>query len=121
MSNSANLDQLPPIDFADALDRIGGDISFLGDLLKIYFQEYTEKKRHLEEAISRQEYVRVCELGHSIKGASANLSLPRLQKVACALETAGREKKIQLIKETVLTLETEVQALKSFLENHPLP
>lgn len=120
MSNSVNLNQLPPIDLADALDRMGGDASFLGELLKIYFQEYAEKKRHLEEAIARHEYVRVRELGHSLKGASANLSLPRLQKVAFALETAGLEKKIQLIKETALSLETEVQALKSFLENHPL-
>jgi two-component system, sensor histidine kinase and response regulator len=120
MSNSVSLDQLPPIDFADALNRIGGDRSFLKELLDIYFREYAEKRPHLEEAITRLEYVRVSELGHSLKGASANLSLPRLQKVAYTLETAGREKKIQLIKETVLSLEAEVEALKNFLESHPL-
>jgi len=120
MSHSVNLDQLPPIDFADALNRIGGDTSFLSELLTLYFEEYAEKKRHLEEAIARHEYVRVSELGHSLKGASANLSLSRLRRVAFSLETAGREKKIQLVKEAALSLETEVQALKSYLEQHPL-
>jgi HPt (histidine-containing phosphotransfer) domain-containing protein len=120
MPNSVNRDELPPIDFADALNRIGGDTSFLKELLDIYFEEYAEKRRHLEEAIARQEYVRVSELGHSLKGASANLSLPRLQRIAYMLETAGREKKLQLVRETVLSLEAEVRALKSFLQSHPL-
>jgi len=120
MSNSINLDQLPPMDFSDALDRIGGDIPFLLELLNIYFQEYAEKKRQLEEAIARHEYVQVCELGHSLKGASANLSLSRLQRVAFSLETAGREKKIQLIQEAALSLETEIQTLKTYLEKNPL-
>jgi HPt (histidine-containing phosphotransfer) domain-containing protein len=119
MSDSANLDKLRPIDFCDVLDRIGGDTSFLKELLNIYFQEYAEKKRLLEQAITREDFTQVCELGHSLKGASANLSLVRLQKVAFALETAGRERQLQLAQEAARSLDTEVQTLKAFLEGNP--
>jgi len=120
MPDSVNLDQLPPLDLGDALDRIGGDIAFLRELLNIYFQEYAEKKRLLQEAIARRDFVHVCELGHSIKGASANLSLSRLQRVALSLEAAGREGQIQLIQEAARSLETEIQTLKAYLGKNPL-
>lgn len=119
MSDSANLDKLRPIDFCNVLDRIGGDTSFLEELLSIFFQEYAEKKRLLEQAIVREDFTQVCELGHSLKGASANLSLARLQRVAFALETAGRERQLQLAQEAVRSLDTEVQILKAFLEGNP--
>jgi HPt (histidine-containing phosphotransfer) domain-containing protein len=119
MSDSANLDKLRPIDFCDVLDRIGGDTSFLKELLNIYFQEYAEKKPLLEQAIAREDFTQVCDLGHSLKGASANLSLARLQKVAFALETAGRERQLQLAQEAARSLDTEVQTLKAFLEGNP--
>jgi len=120
MPDSVNLDQLPPLDLGDALDRIGGDTAFLRELLNIYFKEYAEKKRLLQEAIARCDFVHVCELGHSIKGASANLSLSRLQRVALSLEAAGRERQIQLIQEAARSLETEIQTLKAYLGKNPL-
>jgi HPt (histidine-containing phosphotransfer) domain-containing protein len=119
MPDSANLDKFRPIDFCDVLDRIGGDTSFLKELLNIYFQEYVEKKRLLEGAIAREDFTQVCELGHSLKGASANLSLIRLQRVAITLETAGRERQLQLAQEAARSLEKEIQTLKVFLEGNP--
>ncbi len=119
MSESANFDKLRPIDFCEVLDRIGGDTSFLNELLDIYFQEYAEKKRLLEEAVAREDFKQVCELAHSLKGASANLGLARLRRVAFSLETAGRERQIQLAQGAVRSLEMEIQTLKDFLEGNP--
>lgn len=120
MPDPITLNKPYPIDLGEVLDRIGGDTSFLKDLLKIYFLEYDEKKRILEGAIARQDYIQVGELGHSLKGSSANLGLPRLQKVAFSLEMAGRDKKMDLAKEAARALELEVQNLKVFLEKNPL-
>ena len=120
MPDSPDLDRLRPIDFAEVLDRIGGDLSFLKELLEIYFHDFAEKRRLLDEAISCQDFTKVCELGHSLKGASANLSLPRLLLTSRLLETAGREKKLQSAQEAVRTLETEIVILKDFLaQNQP--
>lgn len=120
MTDSIDLNDLHPIDFVDVLDRIGGDSSFLLELLDIYFREYDEKKPLLDDAIAREDYVQMQELGHSLKGASANLGLARLQRAAFALEMAGRERQILLAKEAAQSLESEIQALRVYLERNPL-
>jgi HPt (histidine-containing phosphotransfer) domain-containing protein len=120
MRDSANPEKLVPIDFCSVLNRIDGDTSFLKELLDIYLQEYVGKKQLLEEAIAREDFTQICELGHSFKGASANLSLTRLQKVAYSLETAGRERHLQSAQEAARDLEMEVQTLKAFLAGNPL-
>jgi len=120
MPDPISHDQLQPIDLSDVLSRIGGDTSFLKELLAIYFQEYDEKKRLLEEAVARQDYKQLSELGHSLKGASANLGLARLQRVALSLEIAGKGGKLQPAKEALRSLEAEVLMLKAFLAENPL-
>jgi HPt (histidine-containing phosphotransfer) domain-containing protein len=120
MPNSTSPDKLRPIDFCSVLDRIGGDTSFLKELLDIYLREYAEKKRLLEEAITREDFIQVLELGHSLKGASANLSLTRLQRVAFSLETAGRERQLQSAQDAARNLDMEIQTLKAFLAGNPL-
>jgi HPt (histidine-containing phosphotransfer) domain-containing protein len=120
MPDPVNTDRLRPIDVSEVLDRIGGDTSFLKELLTIYFREYDEKKRLLEEAVAQQDLKQVSELGHSLKGASANLGLSRLQRVALSLEIAGKERKLQPAKEALLSLEAEVRVLKAFLDENPL-
>jgi two-component system sensor histidine kinase BarA len=120
MPDPINSEPLQPIDFGEVLNRIGGDTSFLSELLTIYFQEYDEKKRLLEEAVARQDHQQVSELGHSLKGASANLGLARLQRVALSLEMAGKEKKLQPAKQAILSLEVEIRMLKAFLAENPL-
>jgi HPt (histidine-containing phosphotransfer) domain-containing protein len=119
MPDSTDLDSLHPIDYCEVLDRIGGDIAFLEELLDIYFREYEEKRQLLEVAISRADFTRVGELGHSLKGASANLGLTRLRVIAFSLETAGQKRRIDLALDAVRSLDAEVQKLKLFLAGNP--
>jgi osomolarity two-component system phosphorelay intermediate protein YPD1 len=120
MPDLSHPDQVQPIDFGEVLDRIGGDISFLKELLSIYFREYEKKKDLMDRAIADQDFTQLSELGHSLKGSSANLSLPQLRKAAYLLETAGKEKKLQSAREAVRTFDMEVETLKAFLaQNQP--
>jgi HPt (histidine-containing phosphotransfer) domain-containing protein len=120
MPNLNNLEGSPPIDFPAVLERIGGDASFLQDLLNLYFQEFGEKRQRLEEALSRGDSVQIQEVGHSLKGASANLSLAPLQNLARVIEMSGRDKDLEKAQQAIGTLDTEFQRLKAFLEAHPL-
>jgi osomolarity two-component system phosphorelay intermediate protein YPD1 len=113
MSDLSHPDPIQPIDFGEVLDRIGGDTSFLKELLNIYFQEYEKKKGLLDRAIADQDFTLLSELGHSLKGSSANLSLTRLRKTAHILETAGKEKKLQPAREVQAW--TSKSSLKAFL------
>lgn len=120
MPELSHPDQGQPIDFIEVLDRIGGDASFLRELLDIYFQEYEKKKSLLDRAIAGQDFTQLAELGHSLKGSSANLSLPRLRKTAYLLEMAGKEKQLQAAREAARDFDLEVDFLKTFLaRNHP--
>jgi HPt (histidine-containing phosphotransfer) domain-containing protein len=120
MPNPVNIEGSQPIDFPSVLERIGGDTSFLKDLLELYFQEFSEKRGLLEEALARGDSTKLQEVGHSLKGASANLSLAPLQGLALAIETAGREKDLEKARQAIGALGTEFQKLKAFLEVHPL-
>ncbi len=86
----AKPDAPPPIDRDEALERVGGDGAFLDELLALYDAEYAEKAAALAEAIEAGDAERVRALGHGLKGASANLSLPGLRQASLEMETAGR-------------------------------
>jgi len=120
MSYARTLEGIPPINFSAVLERIGGDASFLQDLLNIYFQEFGEKQERLQEAVSRGDSTEIHEIGHSLKGSSANLSLAPLQKLALAIEMAGREKDLDKARRAIGALGDEFRRLKDFLEVHPL-
>ncbi len=120
MPDPLNSQGVQPIDFGAVLDRIGGDASFLKDLLDLYFREFAEKKHLLEDALASGDSVQIQEVGHSLKGASANLSLAPLQKLALAIEMAGRDKDLGRAQRAIGALGTEFLRLKAFLEQHPV-
>lgn len=105
-----------PIDFSDVLERIGGDRSFLDELLALYFDEFSSKKANLKKAITQGNFQAVGEIGHSLKGSSANLGLGPLQRASCAVELAGKAKNREKAEEAVSHLEKEFENLKHYLE-----
>ena len=104
-----------PLNRAEALERVGGDESFLEELLTIYQEEFTEKSPALAEAIANKDAKAVREIGHYIKGASANLSLPGLQAASYAIEKAGAESRLEDAQASYQTLLAEYDRLKAFL------
>ncbi len=108
-----------PIDYPEVLERIGGDVDFLGELLKIYFEEFVEKQKLIQEALARDDFNSLRELGHSLKGASANLSLASLRNASWHLEMAGREGKLSKAQAASCSLDAEFERLKDFLKNNP--
>jgi HPt (histidine-containing phosphotransfer) domain-containing protein len=106
-----------PIDYPSALARIGNDESFLAELLDLYKMDFEAKIEGLQNAIDQEDFVSLQELGHSLKGSSANLSLPFLQKAAVDMETAGRDKNLDKAKSALSSLDQEFQNLQKFLSS----
>lgn len=106
---------IPPIDYPSVLERIAGDISFLKELLNLYFEDFSEKYERLQRAIEQKNFELIRELGHSLKGSSANLSLTLLQETSSHLEVAGRERNVEKAREALALLEQEFKRLKDFL------
>lgn len=107
---------LPSIHYAEALERIGGDESFLKELFNLYVQDFGARYVHLQKAVRQKDFRQIEELGHSLRGASANLSLSSLQKVSLDLEIAGKKKNIHKAKEMLSLLEREFKKLKKFCD-----
>ncbi len=103
------------IDLPSVLERIGGDETFLQELLKIYLEEFQTKVSELEKAVVHEHFSAIQELGHSIKGSSANLSLLELQRVAYSIETAGREANLAQAKEYLNKLKEAFDRLRTYL------
>ena len=83
-----------PIAYQAALERVGGDESFLGELLALYFEDFPQKIEKLQVAIENKKFELIRKLGHSLKGSSATLSLTFLQEASCQMEMAGGDKDI---------------------------
>jgi HPt (histidine-containing phosphotransfer) domain-containing protein len=104
------------IDYASALERIGGDREFLDELLGIYQEEFDLNVGSLDLALQAQDFTAIQEIGHSLKGSSANLSLIQLRDQAYLIETAGRESDLALAKRSAEELKKEYRRLKQHLE-----
>jgi HPt (histidine-containing phosphotransfer) domain-containing protein len=103
------------IDFVSALERIGGDTEFLDELLEIYMEEFDTTYSSLVEAVANQDFKAIQELGHCLKGSSANLSLIQLREKAYLIETAGGELNLELAQRGTTELKTEYERFKVFI------
>ena len=81
----------------------------------MYLEEFPERHTQLQEAIQQKEFNLILELGHSLKGSSANLSLIFLQEASFQMEMAGKERDIEKAKKALSLLEQEFKRLKDFL------
>jgi HPt (histidine-containing phosphotransfer) domain-containing protein len=115
MSEMYNLNNPGPIDMESVLERVGGDESFLQELLDIYIEDFLEKYVLLEKAVADGDLNNIKEIGHSLKGSSGNLSLNGLQEAAYGLELAGKENDGEKARVLFSRLKEEFLKLKDFL------
>jgi HPt (histidine-containing phosphotransfer) domain-containing protein len=98
----------------EVLERIGGEEEFLQELLALYDEEFGLKSKALEKAVRKSDFKALRELGHGLKGSSANLSLPGLMAAALALETAGKAEDIAGARAAFSRLKDEYARLKAY-------
>jgi len=104
-----------PLDKRDLLERIGGDENFIGELIDLYRTEFRQKFPVLKEAVAAGDAETVYKTAHNLKGASANVSMPGLQKAFFDLEKAGREGSLAEAPALLARIELEYLRLESYL------
>lgn len=107
--------KISPIDYPSVLERIGGDESFLEELLNLYCEDFSEKFEQLQKAVKKENFKLILEFGHSLKGSSTNLSLTFLHEASFQMEKAGRERNIENAKKALDLLEKEFKIFKGFI------
>lgn len=104
-----------PIDLPSVMERIGGDETFLQDLIDIFVEDFIEKYTKLKHAIEENDFKAIKEIGHSLKGSSGNLSLNGLLDTSSNIERSGNEKDIEEAKALFIQLNREFEKLKNYL------
>jgi len=104
-----------PIDISSVLERIGGDESFLHELIDIYIDDFIQKYDSLKEAIAQEDFKTITEIGHSLRGSSGNLSLNGLYDTCAGIELSGKKKDTEQSKFLFIRLNEEFEKLKDFL------
>jgi len=112
-----DLNEPPPIDLASALERTGGEMDFLSELVDMYMEDFEEKYAAIKDAVYQKDVERLRELAHSLKGSSANLGLKPLQETFFLLEMAGRDNNLLDAQNKIDLLYTQFNQLKSYWEN----
>lgn len=79
---------------SEALNRLDGDREFLCELAKLFRDDFEKKVPVIEEALAKGDCAVLCNIGHSLKGASAILGLEAFRRTARKLESAGLKKDI---------------------------
>lgn len=108
------------MDIPEALDRIGQEKEFLFQLVDLYKQEFSDRFSQLKQAVEKKEFSSIQEMGHSLKGSSANLSLPPLCEISRRMEEAGKNKDLGEAKKLLPLLEKEFVRLEKFLQKQDL-
>jgi CheY-like chemotaxis protein len=104
-----------PIDLPSVMERIGGDETFLQELIDIYIEDFIEKYAKLKHAIELNDFKAIKEIGHSLRGSSGNLSLSGLHSTSTNIEHSGNEEDIEQVRLLFIQLNKEFEKLKNFL------
>ena len=108
-----------PVDAAQLLDRIDGDRALLAELVDLFRAEFPGNLFSAQQAIAQRDLNALCTVGHTLKGALANLSATRASALAGELEAIGKSSNLSnlpVAQATVDSLAHEATNLMRALE-----
>jgi len=109
-------------DRAEMLDRLGGDVEFLDDVLGVFLDESPKMMDAARGAVHEGDARRVERSAHTLKGALMNIAAEPAAELAARLETLGREESLDECPRVLAALETAITRLERTLRDkapHP--
>lgn len=105
------------LDLNEFLERVQDDKELLLELLDIFLEDYQLKRDLLQKAIDNKDFDEVRNLGHSLKGASGNISAKGLREVLMQIEEMGKNGNIDGIDELVKAMDSNFSELEVEIGN----
>ncbi len=100
------------LDQAALLERVGGDVDLLVEILSLCAGEFTRMMEELEIAVSLQDAHRIQAAAHTLKGTLGNLIAADAYEAARRLEDMGRKGELDRVEETLRLVQEQVQRVK---------
>ncbi|MEI7815777.1 MAG: response regulator [Desulfuromonadales bacterium] len=99
----------PVFNRSELLERLGGREEMLGRFVGMFSRNVAGYMETLESAIKRGDCEQVRIQAHAIKGAAGNISAARLLETASAMESHGRDQRLEEAAELLQKLKDELE------------
>ena len=99
------------------LERMGGDIDLLEEVIELFLEDSPGMMQTVREAVAGQDPNHLERSAHSIKGALLNMAADPAAGVAHQLEQMGRDENMDSCQEVLTILEAEVEQLNQELKD----
>ncbi len=100
------------IDLEEFLERVQDDKELLLELLDIFMDDFQQKRKLLDTAISSNDFEEVKNISHSIKGASGNISAKSLRMLFLRLEDMGGNSDLSGAQDLLIDVDKSFDDLK---------
>jgi two-component system, sensor histidine kinase and response regulator len=114
-ANRSLQDELPFVDRAAVLERVGGDEALLSEIIEIFLDEYPWLVAEIGSSVERHDAGALERSAHALKGSVSNFGAPSATQAAFDLELMGRRNDLDLAPVVIETLKSELFALHSAL------
>ncbi len=111
LSQSASL-----VDWASALETVGGDKELLGDLIQVFNEERDSMLNEISQAILNNDARELRRSAHAIKGALTHLGAKRVAEIAGQLESMGQSENVTDAPTILEQLEKQTKQLTEELQ-----
>lgn len=97
------------------LSRLCDDEELVSEVVSVYLEDTPHQIETLKHAQSSGDQDQIVRQGHTIKGASSNVSALRMRQIAYEIEKAGKNGELGIVSELVGELEAQFRALQDYL------
>lgn len=104
------------IDRGEILDRVGGDLELLLELIDIFREDSQSLVSEIQNAVRRKDAVRLRENAHTLKGSVGNFGAEEAFSAAAQLEAIGDGGDMSDAPQVFGMLETQMEQVRNALE-----
>jgi HPt (histidine-containing phosphotransfer) domain-containing protein len=96
---------------------MGGDVRLARRIGRLFIEDYPVTLSRIRKAISKRDAGALQSAAHAIKGSVANFGAPEAVEAAAALESLGRQGKLDQAREILAALTGHLRHLERSLEH----
>ena len=104
-----------PLDRCALLDRLGGDVQLLSELIEIHLSQSSSLLTAAQRALQEKDGKELARVAHTIKGSAGNFLAQRAVEVARRLEAFAEQGDFSRADETMSDLQREMERLERAL------
>ena len=118
LSKDGEVDKKVILDLDELLDRVLGDQELANRVIETFQNNIPKRLKDLDNAIANEDFTRIKEIAHDLKGSSGNISAEGVKKASVELEKAALEKSFDNVEICIGKLEEELKRLEGFIDAH---